>query len=411
MPILTDIARRIRTSGPNPAVKSNGWNYPPWGGSLTPSGRTFDVTRVRTIDAVERAVSVIASPIANMPIDVYEKREIDGKRRGVQVELPRDAVIWGQPNPEVISVVFWETVLSHEMLRGNAYIFVVKDNAGRPLELWPIDPARVWVGRTSQGRKVYLVDNELPMVDFATGGEIVHVIGKSNDGVIGLSPLDLGAPTFEATLTGEEYASRLFSQDSTPRGILSSDQVLRPEQAEELAAAWEARHMGLANAHRVAVVGNGAKFQPISFNPEEAQALESRKLNMVNIARRFGVPPHLMFDVERSTSWGAGIIEQKQEFIDFCLNTHMTRFEQTIGKMLFGGQRQMKFNVNAFLRGDPVKRAQFYHYAVLDGWMSGNEVREKEDLPPYEGGDEFRAPLNMVPVGLESASLVGDERS
>lgn len=334
-------------------------------------------------------MSVVTSPIANMPIDVFEKQEQDGKQRSVQVMLDSDRVLWDMPNPEVVPFVFWETVIAHEVLRGNAFIFVVKSNAGVPLELWPIEPQRVKVGRTDAGRKVYLVDNELPMVDFATGGEIIHVIGKSNDGIIGMSPLDLGAATFEATLTGEEYAARLFSQDSTPRGVLSSEQVLKPEQAEDLANAWEKRHMGLSNAHRIAVVGNGAKFQPISFNPEEAQALESRKLNVVNIARRFGVPPHLMFDVERSTSWGAGIVEQKQEYIDFTLSPHITRFEQTISKMLMGGQRQMKFNVNSFLRGDPAKRAQYYESMIRSSVMSPNEAREKEDMEPTEGGEEF----------------------
>lgn len=399
MPILSETVRRIRTSGNNPAMKSNGWNWPAWGGRTTPSGREFDTSRVRTIDAVERAVSVIASTIANFPIDVLEKREVsEGKFRGFEVKLESDRVLWDSPNPEVIPYVFWETVIAHEVLRGNAYIFVVKDNAGRPLELWPIQPQRVRVGRTNSGRKVYQIDNELPMVDYVQGGEIIHVIGKSDDGVIGLSPLDLGAPTFEATLAGEEFAARVFSQDSTPRGVLSSEQVIKPEQAEDLANAWEKRHMGLSNAHRIAVVGNGAKFQPISFNPEEAQALESRGFNVVNIGRRFGVPPHLLYDVERSTSWGTGLEEQWQEWIATGLAPHIARFEQTIGLMLLGGERQMKFNMNALLRGDAAKRAQYYHLGIMDGWMAPNEAREKEDLPPYEGGDEFYRALNMTPV-------------
>jgi HK97 family phage portal protein len=170
-------------------------------------------------------------------------------------------------------------------------------------------------------------------------------------------------------------------------------------------ASWKAKHSGAAQAHDVAVLGAGVTFQPVSFPPEDVQFVESRKFQIDEIARIYGIPPHMLFQTDRSTSWGTGIEQQGLGFVVYTLRPWLTRFEQRISRLLPNPQ-YVKFAVEGLLRGDTKGRYESYAIARNWGWMSVNEIRGHEDLPPIEGGDQYLSPLNMAPIGADPAGDV-----
>lgn len=388
-PTLNNAVRRIRTSGANPATAAREYRWhSDWFSNK--AGRQITASQARSMPAVGRAVNIVAGTIASFPLHIFEASE-SGERRLAQDDSTR--ILWRQPNPEVPPFVFWRVIAAHKVLRENAYIFVVKDNGGRPLELWPINPTRVRVGRLDDGRKVFEVDNETAMLSYKDGGEIVHVVGDTEDGLVGIGPLERYGTTFELGIMAEEYASRMFSQDSTPGGLLKTSQELTQERAEELLARWELRHAGPDRFRRPAVLTNGLEWQTVQFNPEESQMIESRRFSIGEISRIFGVPPHLLADVERSTSWGAGLEEQGLQFLR-TLTDHTAPIEQTITMNFLPEDRFALFNADAVLRADTLARHQAHEIALRSRFKTPNEVRRLENLPPIEGGDELAAPPN-----------------
>ncbi|HYD83774.1 MAG TPA: phage portal protein [Opitutus sp.] len=368
-----------------------------------------------SVPAFGRAGNIIAGTIAGFPLHIYESGQ-DGQRRLAQDDSNR--FLWGVggprsknndrplgPNPEVPAFVFWKVVATHKFWRENVYLFVVSDNARRTLELWPIDPVRVRVGRLADGRKIFEVDGKEAYLDYLHGGEIVHVVGDSEDGLVGVGPLQRYADTFETAISTEQYASRQFSNNTNPSGILKTDQQLTPDRAEELLARWEARHAGGVNAGRPAVLSNGLEWQTIQFNPEETQMLESRKFGVFLMEILSGVPPHLLGDVERSTSWGSGIEEQSRNFLTYTLSNHYIPIEQTITMAFLPKDRFALFNPDAILRPDTFKRAQVHEIMIRSRMATPNERRAYENMEPIEGGDELAAPPNAsLPAPTERRS-------
>jgi HK97 family phage portal protein len=400
MPVLINGYRRLRTrtSGSNPAREPSGSRWAPtywWNADLN---REFTVSQARSITAVNRSVQLIAGAIAGFPLHVYS--DSGGIQR--QVSDPSLDFLTSRPNPEVPPVVFWRTILSHKVLHENAFLWVEKDNGNRPIALWPIQPNRVAVGRRQNGEKVYEVDNYLPMLDYTAGGEIVHILGDSDDGLLGVGPLSRYNNAMQLTLDAEAYATRMFNQDSTPRGVLTTEQTLTPQQAEDLADRWEQRHAGLANAHRVAVVSHGAKFDPISFTPEQSQMLDSRRFQISEVGRMFGIPPHLLGDVERSTSWGSGIESQSDEFRVFTLSAHMQPVEQTLTlAFLADTDRYIRYNPDAVLRAKTIERYEAHKSALEAKWKTADEVRALENMPPLTPAQ--REELHPAPPPMAAA--------
>jgi len=400
--VMDSIRRLIRTTGPNPALtprpRSVSW-------SRSYSGVSVTEETAIGLSAVYRSIVLIATTAGGLPLHVY--RELpDGSRQRIRPEGMR--VLWDKPNPDMTRQTFWEVVFGHEVM-GDAFIFVVKDRNGDPLELWPIEPSRVKIGRTPEGRKVYQVDDLDPMIDYSSGGEIIHIPNFGRDGLRGLSPIKASPAVVSLGLSSQEYADRFFGADSTPNGLLSSDQDLTMEQAQEIADLWEATHQGLERQHRIAVLGRGANFHPVSISPHDAQLLEERRFQLSEIARLFGVPPHMLGDVDRSTSWGSGIEEQTHGFLTFTLQAHINRFEHAVNDSLLrkgSTGRFLKFDLGGLLRGTTLQRYQAY--AVGYGrWLSVNEIRRDEDLSPIEGGDDVLAPQNLIP--LEDLAAVQGE--
>lgn len=394
--VADQISRRIRTRGTNPATDSqygSSWHWPFWGNSKTNAGMAVTNEKALGLTAAYRGVSLIASLIGGMPIDIYEKR--NGER--IDVAGPSNSKLWARPNPEMTRQTFWEAVVGQEVL-GNAFIFVDKDSDPVNPDLWPIDNERVKVGRLKSGQKVYQIDNELPMINYRDGGEMIHIPNWSRTGFLGYNPFKLGAEALAIGLSAQEYAARFYSDASMPPGYLSTEQALSEKQSEEISKLWHKLHSGLSKMLRVAVLGSGAKYIPTGLNPESSQLHEARKFSVVEVARLLGLPPHLLSDVERSTSWGTGIEEQNNGLLAYTVSQHMTRHEQAVDDDLLVRElsgRFMRFNNASLLRGTLLQRFQAYRLATF---MTENEKRRKEDLPPIEGGDQLLAMTNQAPI-------------
>lgn len=404
--VMSQIITRVRprTSGPNPTLVDRGLPLT----RPTYSGVTVNPDTALGLSAVYRSIVLISTAIASQPIDIFQRQE-DGSAKNIEPEALR--FLWDRPNPEMTKMTFWEVVIGHEVM-GDGFIWVGQNEDDDPVELWPVDSRRMKVGRNSERRKVYVLDNELPMMDFASGGEIIHIPNWGQDGLRGVNPIKVAPIAVSLGLSAQEYADRFFSQDATPGGLISVEGTITPEQADEKSRQWAAHHADLRNKFRPAVLGNGAKFSRITISPEEAQLIDERRFQLGEIARLFGLPPHLLGDTERSTSWGTGIEEQTLGFIMFTLAAHMIRVEQAMDDAILRRgetRRFMKFNINALLRGTALRRAQM-HAIAYGRWKTANEIRRDEELPPVEGGDDLLAAQNLVPLEDLGLAQGGGER-
>ena len=366
--------------------------------SRTGSGRTVTRDDAFSITAFQRGVRLRALTVAQLPLHTYDRASETSR---VPVRNPFDRYLWERPNPEHLPIDFWSCFVGHRVSTGNAYLYVETYGGGLPLHIWPIDPQRVKVGRAKDGRKIYQIDDDLPQVDFTQGGNIVHSMGFSVNGLVGISPLQ--GEAMGLALNAEEYASRTFSTGSVPGGILKTDQQLTEKQAEAMATRWDRFHAGTANAHKIAVLDRNVDFRAVSINPEDAQLLDTRKFQVTEIARMLGVPPHLIGDVEKSTSWGTGIEEQTLGYLTFTVAEDIIGIEQLVSLTLLSGtSRYAKFETKALLRTNANARADFYGKMKNAGVMSINEIRADEDMEPIgPEGDVRTAPLNMGVVGQE----------
>lgn len=379
-----------------------------WGASDFPWGRSASGKWVRedtafTVAAVFRAVSLIAQNSGMLPLTVYT---VDEKGHRTPVRNDAERVIWDKPNPEVSRSIFWETAFAHAVLNGNSFLYVVPAPSGprRPLELWTIAPSRVQVGRTKEGRKVYVIDGDMskPRFDWVAGGDIVHVPGLGTDGLVGLSPLRLAREAMGLSLASEEYAARYLGNGTQIPGYLKTDQKLTQAQAEELSTNWEEHHAGTENAHRVAILPMGTEWKQLQLNPDDAQMLETRKFQVTEIARWFGLPPHLLGDVEKSTSWGSGLEEQNRVFLGFTLQPWLTRFEQTISDELLRVRDMVcAFDTTSLTRGRLLDQVNAIGVMVRSGFVP-EAVLERFGMDPI-------AHTGLPPVTLKTETAENEE--
>lgn len=354
-------ARRILAERANPALRDTPGRNPAFvqteggltwlaGGPVSGMPAVTDDSAL-TLSAVYRSTVLVASTIASFPRRVTEAGADGGD---IEIRDPAQAFLWGKPNSEVSAMNFWETVIGHEFLNGNAFIFVERDGLLRPQELWPIVPGRVRIHREKgSGRKFYTLDGDtsLPFGDVNFGGEICHVPSFGRDGLRGLSLVKLMAASLSLGVAAEEYASRMFAEGTHLAGVLETEQDLENEDAEKLSARWEKYAGGLKNAHKTAVMDKGLKWKALSIDPEDMQMLETRKFQVAEVARFTGIPM-FMLDPEKQSSWGTGVAEQNQGFSTYTLDTHKRRFDETISdELVLQGGRRFEFDASRLLRG------------------------------------------------------------
>ena len=412
---MTLLGRMFERRGLNdPVVPLSSAALVDWlSGTVNDSGMRVTEKTALSMPAVWRAVSIIASTCAGLPLEGYEP----GSR-----EPSQGISILEEPNGDFndggifTAMEFWELEYVHQLCWGNAYARKNRDGSGAVVSVDPIPPWAVKVGRVKKSDrypwgKVFEVQLEGGGTETLTPYEVLHLPGLGYDGVTGVSPIRLAAQGIGMALASEKYGAKLFSSGSLMSGILQTDQRLDQTRADELSARWRAKVAGLNRAHDIVVLGSGAKFQPIMMPNTDAQFLESRKFQVIEIARMFGIPPFMLMDVERTTSWGTGIEQQQLGFITHTLKPYLNRVEQRVSRELLPGKMRAKYNLDDLLRGDSAARSAFYVAMRNIGVFSRNDIRAKEDMSPIPGGDDYIVPLNMAPAGPPSTEGGSDAAS
>ena len=370
----------------------------------TTSGKPVNERTAMQTTAVYSCVRILAEAVASLPLHVYAYKEGGGKE--MVTDHPLYTLLHDEPNPEMTSFVFRETLMSHLLIWGNAYAQIIRDGAGRVLALYPLLPNKMDVQRDDKGEIYYVYSrssDENP--NFKEYGDIklkkedvLHIPGLGFDGLIGYSPIAMAKNAVGMTLACEEYGASFFANGANPGGVLEHPGVLKdPSKVRE---SWNAVYRGTNNAHKIAVLEEGMKYQQIGIPPEEAQFLETRKFQINEIARLYRIPPHMIGDLEKSSF--SNIEQQSLEFVKYTLDPWVIRWEQSLQKALLlpgeKGQYFIKLNVDGLLRGDYASRMQGYSIGRQNGWYSTNDIREMEDLNPLsdeEGGNLYLINGNM----------------
>ena len=364
----------------------------------TTSGKPVNERTAMQTTAVYACVRILAEAIASLPLHVYEYQDDGGKK--LVHDHPLYYLLHDEPNPEMTSFVFRETLMSHLLIWGNAYAQIIRDGAGRVLGLYPLLPDKMEVQRGDRGNIYYVYSrnsDENPM--FKEYGniklkaeDVLHIPGLGFDGLIGYSPIAMAKNAVGMTLACEEYGASFFANGANPGGVLEHPGVLKdPSKVRE---SWNSVYRGVNNAHKIAVLEEGMKYQQIGIPPEEAQFLETRKFQINEIARLYRIPPHMVGDLDKSSF--SNIEQQSLEFVKYTLDPWVIRWEQSLQRSLLlpgeKGKYFIKLNVDGLLRGDYQSRMNGYAVGRQNGWFSANDIREMENMNPIpdeEGGNLY----------------------
>lgn len=375
-----------------------------FGGST--SGKSVTERSSMQMTAVYSCVRILAEAVAGLPLHLYKYNESGGKERAAENQLY--FLLHDEPNPEMTSFVFRETLMTHLLLWGNAYAQLIRNGKGEVIALYPLMPNRMTVDRDNKGRLYYQYwrgKDEAKLsrdnIVILQPSDVLHIPGLGFDGLVGYSPIAMAKNAVGMAIACEEYGAKFFANGATPGGILEHPGIVKdPARVRE---SWNAVYQGSGNAHRIAVLEEGMKYTPIGISPEQAQFLETRKFQINEIARIFRVPPHMVGDLEKSSF--SNIEQQSLEFVKYTLEPWLVRWEQAMVRSLLSKTEKeqyfIKFNVDGLLRGDYESRMNGYAIGRQNGWLSANDIRELEDMnhiPAEQGGDTYLVNGNMLPL-------------
>ena len=364
------------------------------------SGKSVTPSSAVQVSAVYACVRVIAETIASLPLHVYEVTDT-GSRKAPEHPLYR--LLHDEPNAEMTSFVWRETMLSHLLLWGNAYCQIIRTGRNKIDSIYPLIPDQMEVDRDSRGSLTYTYTTSEGKTYALKPEDVLHIPGLGFDGVVGYSPIALEKSAIGLGIAAEEYGSKFFSNGARPSGILVHPNTVKDPSA--LRASWNAAFTGSANAGKVAVLEENMHFEPLTMPNNEAQFLETRKFQVNEICRIFRVPPHMIGDLDRATF--SNIEHQSISFAVHTIRPWLVRIEQAMNRALFAdsekGRFYVQFNLDGLMRGDYKSRMEGYAIARQNGWMSANDIRELENLNPLsdeDGGNVYLVNGNMIPVNV-----------
>ena len=362
------------------------------------SGEKVDEQSAMQISTVYACVRLLAETVAALPLHLYRYTD-GGKGKESAFDHPLYRILYRQPNDEMSSFIWRETMMTHLLLWGNAYSQIIRDGRNNVLGLYPLLPENVEVDRDEQGQLYYIYHaytDEVPGAQnqdiYFRKDEILHIPGLGFNGLVGFSPIAMMKNSLGTTLAVEKYGASFFKNGAQPSGVLEHPGVLKDPQ--KIRDNWTAVYGGANNAHRVAVLEEGMAYKAISLPPEDSQFLSTRQFGVEEICRIFRVPPHMVQSLEHATF--SNIEHQSIDFVVHTLTPWLVRFEQAIIKDLLLEEEQdvlfPKFNVDGLLRGDYQSRMNGYATGISNGFLSPNDIHRLENMdliPAEEGGDDY----------------------
>lgn len=375
------------------------------------AGKNVNERSAMQMTAVYSCVRILAEAVAGLPLHLYRYKEDGGKERAIDNNLYH--LLHDEPNKEMSSFIFRETLMTHLLLWGNAYAQIIRNGKGEVVALYPLMPNKMQVDRDENGELYYIYtrsSDEAKTMEgvtvYLTPRDILHIPGLGFDGLVGYSPIAMAKNAIGLAIATEEYGAKFFANGAAPSGVLEHPGTIK--DPSRLRENWNSTFGGSANSGKVAVLEEGMKYTPISISPEQAQFLETRKFQIDEIARIFRVPPHMVGDLEKSSF--SNIEQQSLEFVKYTLDPWVIRWEQSLSRALLNEDEKrkyfFKFNLEGLLRGDYESRMSGYATARQNGWMSANDIRELENLdkiPAEDGGDLYLINGNMLPLNKAGA--------
>lgn len=404
--MLENLRRRVASTVLGIPVETLAWDIrtlvPPWA-NMSSAGVAVDRQTVVGLPAVYACHRLLTSTVSRMPLDVLQKRD-----NGVPVPYSRPPRWLTRPivgNPNHDFVIHLVQVMSSLLFEGNFFTLIPRDDSNDVSEMFVLDPREIEITGTvaAPGYKVTVGRSNRP--EFGPE-EVIHrpllVFPGSQRGV---SPIEALRQAFGTGLAAQQYGASYFENSARPDGGYIAVPQGSKVTVKELKDSWDADHAGARNAFKTGVLTGGAEWKPLGFTNEQSQFIETRRLSMTEAAMVYGVPPHMIGDTERSTSWGTGIEVQGIGFVTYSLNDYLVLLETAYARAVPRGDTFLRFKRNALMRGDSKARGEFYREMFGVGAYSPNRILALEDEPPFEGGDEHYYPsANFTPIGQEPAN-------
>ena len=371
------------------------------------AGVTVTPDLAMTVATVYGCVRLLSESIAMLPLRLYER---DGQYETIAEGHPVDDLLFYSPN-KLQTPFEWKMLMAASLARhGNGYT-VVNRWRGRVTSIEPLVPQRMALRQLTDLTAEYRYTHyEGRMEEFRTGdGSIMHFRGLQTDGVRGLSPIAAARNGLGLVMQQENHASKLFTQGAQPMGVLKAQRPMTPEGIEMLRRQFDETFAGVGNSHRTIVLEEGMDWSKVSLNAEETQFLQSRKFSRNEIAMYFGIPPHMIGDVEKATSWGSGIEQQGIGFLTFTLQPWLTKICETINRdLLTPAERRRyfaQFDTAPLTRGDLASRSASLINLKNSGILTANEVRTDLNMNPSDEDGADKLVVNTNTVYLDSPQV------
>ncbi len=366
------------------------------------AGTFVSAEKALTYSAVYRAIALISQTIGFLPWSVYRDME-------KAVSHPVHALLHSRPCSEMSAMTFKETMLKDALLWGNAYAEIEFDYSGNVKALWRLSPSHMQVLRDRDTEELFYRYTGGSGVLYDLSPKSIFHLKGFGDGLVGDSVISYAIKTIGAGISSEEVISKLSENNLRPSGVLTYPGRLTDQAKENIREGYKKHFIGNKNVGKLLILEEGMKFEQTSMPPQDAQFLESRKFNIEEIARWFGLPPHKLADLEHATY--SNVEHLSQEFVNDCLMPWCKKLEEEADYKLLRNNRAgyyTKIDFRGLLRGDNQSRMEYYKGGVLNGIFSINEARAWEDLPPIDGGDEHFVQAQMIPVDLAAKGIFVD---
>ncbi len=370
-----------------------------FGGIPTKAGTDISEFNAMQLAVVWCCIKILAEDSASLPLHLYRKLKGGGKERAT--DHPLYYLLHDQPNPEMTAFSFREAYMAHLLSWGNGYAEIVKAGRGMVAGLWPITPNRATPNRNSDGQIIYKISLPQGGMTDLPKSQILHTPGLGFNGLIGYSPIGMAREAIGLGKALEEFGETYFGNGTHPGVIVEHPGQLSKQAHSNLQTSLTSASSGLGKAHRLLLLEEGMKFQKIGIPPEEAQFLETRKFQNIDIGTRiYRIPPHMYGEMDRATF--SNIEQQALDYVSKALRPWLVRLEQSFNMALLTPQERgtyfFEHLVDGLLRGDLRSRYSAYQIAKQSRFMTTNEIREIENMNPIEGEDKLDVTPNMTPA-------------